>query len=869
MSSIPDEKKLSFSSSSPQPEKSGSFALSENTTTSSFNKNSPKTTDQTGYEEMSKMVRTLMENSANQEKKIKEATKKNDKLKEEVSKLKAENVENISYKDKFNDAMFTYSLKEKEISNLKSKLKRRNAEIEKLKVENSKIEAMNKEIAEKDRIKEMIQNELTYLKNLPKDEKILSAERRTIQAQKQKEKFEKELKGKIELYNQSMIDFAKNKEAFSSYIKEKDEERIEMRKKIEQNEEDKIKMRNQLLQYTNIYIEIQSRYENSMAMINKIVTDSKALIKENQQQKEEYLKLKQTIDEKAKLATLSKVTPEQFKDIYSENISLISTKELFLSFQDIINSILTHFNTILPKCFEEQNDPNVSLSIDKQILKDIFYLLYSRILDSKNSHNKFLPLNVTQFSSEVVDQVALEIYNKNQQLSNTKICEKEITEQLLAKLSGLKLGDDLEKEIQVLFTKKVERDKELLLNGIKNVLSKCIGSIRDGNIVLNTKKLFSFSSFYGEGALISKGGLFVDNSKMTNYTVENVINLIKYPKEKILKVQFSGNFLYENITEEKILKIFNAIMMYTPNILCFSLTSCTNISLSIIAYLLFIIKNLKSLRVLNLENNNLQDVHLKMISKELKDNKSIVALLLTKNNFESSGGMYLAELLSKNQVIDKLFLGYNNITSSGLSALLEVISTGHEISILDLSNNKLVNEDFIEIAQFMTKNPKMVSMNLSGNKMELADAVELGVVLPNVKSIRTLNLSNMNIISDTSPVLFKALDVEEIIVDDNPLEEIGIIMFSKALSASQRVKKISLKNTNLSTIGLTHLFNSLKNNKGISEIHIENNSIDESGFMIAATFTKGKSIKVYMTKSYVNCDKIFDQETFGENVILV
>ena len=169
----------------------------------------------------------------------------------------------------------------------------------------------------------------------------------------------------------------------------------------------------------------------------------------------------------------------------------------------------------------------------------------------------------------------------------------------------------------------------------------------------------------------------------------------------------------------------------------------------------------------------------------------------------------------------------------------------------------------------MTKNPKMVSMNLSGNKMELADAVELGVVLPKVKSIRTLNLSNMNIISDTSPVLFKALDVEEIIVDDNPLEEIGMIMFSKALSASQRVKKISLKNTNLSTIGLTHLFNSLKNNKGISEIHIENNSIDESGFMIAATFTKGKSIKVYMTKSYVNCDKIFDQETFGENVILV
>ena len=340
-----------------------------------LNKNSPKTTDQNGYEEMSKMIATLMENSALQEIKINDETKLNQKLKEEMAKLKSDNVVILSYKDKFNDVMFTYSQKEKEIETLQSKVKKRNGEIEQLKKENAKIETMNKEIVEKDKIKDMIQQELTYLKNLPKDEKVQAAERKTYQAQKQKEKLEKELEEQIEKYNKSIVDFTKDKEAYSIYIKEKDEEKIEMRKKVEQIEENKTKMKNELLQCTNNYIGMQAKYDNSTAMINKLDTDNEVLQKENNEQKEEYDKLKQTIDERTKQASLIKVTPEQFKEVYSDNLSLISTKELFFSFQDIISHILSNFNTILPKCFDEQKDPsNVSLSISQQTLKDIYFI---------------------------------------------------------------------------------------------------------------------------------------------------------------------------------------------------------------------------------------------------------------------------------------------------------------------------------------------------------------------------------------------------------------------------------------------------------------------------------------------------------------
>ena len=159
-----------------------------------------------------------------------------------------------------------------------------------------------------------------------------------------------------------------------------------------------------------------------------------------------------------------------------------------------------------------------------------------------------------------------------------------------------------------------------------------------------------------------------------------------------------------------------------------------------------------------------------------------------------------------------------------------------------------------------------MSLNLSGNKMEMQSAVELGAALNNVNNIKTLNLSNMSIAPEAIPNLLKSLCVEEIILDDNPIGEIGIIMFSKALIKNKTLKKLSLKNTDLSSIGLQHLLISIQGNTTITEIHIENNAIDENGLNTAFTLTKGKKFKIYMSKvSNAN----IDPANTSENVVVV
>ena len=868
-------KDLNLSTASSQPDKSNSFDKSDSPKddepkkrhgfTPKENKTKP---DAIAHDEMGKMIATLMDNGAAQEILIKQLKKENEQMKEELAQLKKEQVEMGSYKDKFNDIMFTYSQKEQEIENLQTKLKKKTADIDKLKKETEKMKSMKREIKEKDKIMEQLSNEIDYIKNLPKDEQVQLAEQKAQKAEEEKEKLDKKLYEQMAKFNTAIEDYNKLTVAFDNYKKENESQKTMILSKMKECEENTEKYKNDLLKATNNYVEIQTKLNNSLSLINKLQTENENLRTEASNLRRETNKLLENMKENANQSSISGVSSDLFKEIYSENISMCYSNELCLSFQDIINDILVNFTSILPSCFTG-SDSSQSLTFSQETLKGIYYVLYTRALDSKTKGSeltKYLSLNSEDFTHEIINQITMELYSKNI-VSSVNPDSKELAEKALNKLTSLHLGEEITQGIKDLVIKKTEKKKHLLFTSIKSLIEKCVSTIKEGSIELQKKKLFRFSSFIGEGISIVKGGLFVDNAKLTNLTAEYLIYMIKYTKEKIVKVQFNGDFVSDKIKEKMIIQILFSILYFIPNILSFSFTSCQNISENILNSLLYIIKNLKYIKILNLENNKLADSQLKIICEEIKDNKTIVALFLGKNNFQSSGGLYLADLLSTNKTIERLFLGHNQITSSGFSGLLTILTnTNHRVNCLDLSNNNFSTNDFEELSSFLAKNPLLMSLNLSGNKMEMQSAVELGAALNNVNNIKTLNLSNMSIAPEAIPNLLKSLCVEEIILDDNPIGEIGIIMFSKALIKNKTLKKLSLKNTDLSSIGLQHLLISIQGNTTITEIHIENNAIDENGLNTAFTLTKGKKFKIYMSKvSNAN----IDPANTSENVVVV
>ena len=161
-------------------------------------------------------------------------------------------------------------------------------------------------------------------------------------------------------------------------------------------------------------------------------------------------------------------------------------------------------------------------------------------------------------------------------------------------------------------------------------------------------------------------------------------------------------------------------------------------------------------------------------------------------------------------------------------------------------------------------------MDISGNKLALKSSINLGATLCGMKSIKSLNMSNMGIISEFIPYLFKSFNLEEIILDDNTLEEVGLIMLIKGLEGDKNLKKISLKNTQLSSIGLTSLLKMLDKVKDFRELHLENNTIDDMSIGIMKNMLKTKKFKIFVSKNLVN-QELFKDDALGKesNILMV
>lgn len=194
-----------------------------------------------------------------------------------------------------------------------------------------------------------------------------------------------------------------------------------------------------------------------------------------------------------------------------------------------------------------------------------------------------------------------------------------------------------------------------------------------------------------------------------------------------------------------------------------------------------------------------------------------------------------------------------------------------EMHLLDLSYNNLTTEDFISLSEYLKCNPNLNGINLCGNIIEMSSCVEMGVALAKASRIKVMNFSNVNIIPEAFPVLFQNVYVEELLLDDNPLGEIGCLMLAKALSSSKTVKKLSVKNIKVSEIGLIHLLGYIKVNDALKEIHLEMNAISYKGLNKAVEISNGTYCKVYFTQTLVgDGDREFFR-TYGDlgNVILV
>jgi Ran GTPase-activating protein (RanGAP) involved in mRNA processing and transport len=313
-------------------------------------------------------------------------------------------------------------------------------------------------------------------------------------------------------------------------------------------------------------------------------------------------------------------------------------------------------------------------------------------------------------------------------------------------------------------------------------------------------------------------------------------------------------------------------MNYGQELLSLNFNNCVNINDGLLSYIMFTVKNVKKMKILGFESCKLNDNHAKIIIEGIADHKSILAFSLRNNNLTSQGGMLISEFLNTNTTIRQLFLGGNNIRDKGLKALLDTLTTTNKNIInLDISNNNFILEDYNSLIEYLKVDPVLNALDISENKLDLKCSINLGASLCTVKNIKCINMAKMGIVSDFIPNLFKSFNLEEIILDDNILEGVGLLMFGKGLMTNKILKKISLKNTQFNSIGLTSLLDILKNAKEFKELHLENNTIDDIGadaIKQALEKFENKKVKIFVSKNMVK-QELFKDIGKDSNIIMV
>ena len=794
---------------------------------------------------INEMVATLSNDIANLEGKNKELEKKYKEANEASSLLSKEIQE-----------------KAVEITNLKAENEKHIKTILEL---NKKIEEDKKQIEELEQMKRL-QNEQNYglmveLKN---------------KAQKERDDLEKqylEMKKKYEEEHQKYDNLDK---IFTEYKQEKEKGKEVESNKMNQLDEQNKKIMEQLNETKKTLEEKETKLEETLNVINNLQKDNENLRTTMEEIKTEtYSKLEEMKAEKEK-ASQNVFSNDRVFGIIADIIHNFFAKEYSLSLNKIIEDIFQNFILYTQCIFSTNESGDQYVHNDENLyiynLKDIYFYIYFYVFNlkkSKSEQDMEISISNSDFTEEIIIALSNEIYKNNLIHLTSDSSQKKVND-YMNNLKKFGADDDSLKKIEEYYNSKNEKFRIFLLNIIKSLVIKCADTIRNSTIEMNNKILYDFRNYTGEEFTFSKNNLQIFCDKVTNDKIEILINILKYPPEKINRVHFNNNF-NNDLSEYNIQKILLNLMTYNKDLLSLSINNCENINNSIISYFIFVVQNLKNVKIISLESCKLNDKHIKTITDGIEGNKSIIALMLRNNNITSQGAFYLSEYLNNNKNIRQLFLGNNKINDKGLASLLNIMSTTNKnVTHLDLSNNNFTQKDFTALVDFLKTNPILTSLDISGNKLDLQSSVNLGAVLSTMKNIKSINMANMEINSDNTPILFKNFTADEINLDDNEIGEVGLIMLIKVFGGNKNLKKISLKNTKLSSIGLTSLLKMLEKTKDFKELHLENNTIDDNCINIMKTTLKSKQFKIFVSKSQIN-QELFKDDVIGKetNIIMV
>ena len=265
------------------------------------------------------------------------------------------------------------------------------------------------------------------------------------------------------------------------------------------------------------------------------------------------------------------------------------------------------------------------------------------------------------------------------------------------------------------------------------------------------------------------------------------------------------------------------------------------------------LRNIMTINVLDLTNNNLSDCIADDIELILSCNK-LEELYLGGNNLHDTGIIKIAEALQSNCVLKVFDVSNNCINGKAANSIAATLADKTKLEKLYLNGNQLQAEDVImtselqntslevfniskimmnntaanKIANVLIRNTQLQELYLSENTLQAKDIVEISLGLENISTLKVFDISNNDISGEAadhiSYVVSKQLKLEKLILGGNDLQG-NLLVIIKELKCYSTLKVLDISNNSASVTTMDMMAVVLYSQANLEKLYLGGNNI--------------------------------------------
>ena len=199
-------------------------------------------------------------------------------------------------------------------------------------------------------------------------------------------------------------------------------------------------------------------------------------------------------------------------------------------------------------------------------------------------------------------------------------------------------------------------------------------------------------------------------------------------------------------------------------------------------------------------------IHEGLTSDLLKNSKSLKELNISNNEITGNGAKEIATAISINKTLEKLNLSCNMLSDDGVAFISDTLKNNVSLQELNMSRNGITGEGTRKITTAIQVNYTLKQLDLSINKINDEGANFLSEGLKNNISLLKLNISHNNI------------------------TDRGIKVIAKAIQINAKLQNINISKNHISTEGLLYFMEAVKNNCTLQVVNITHNNVTRARF---------------------------------------